>query len=376
MIEFDTARQLFRGRDMPLAFVDLEAFDSNADDVEALAGDLDVRVVTKSLRCRWLIDRVMEREGFTGLMCYSGYEAAWLAEDHEDVMVAYPVWNTDEIRRAAEADVTLTVDSREHVDRVADVGDTGVCVDLDVSSSYPGLHFGVHRSSLDPSDVVELARYAESQGLEVRGVMGYDAQIAGLPDRSPAQNSVENFAVRTLKRRSWGDVVETRRRARELMEEAGFDVYYNGGGSGSLARSTEDDSLTEVAVGSAFYMPALFDHHDDVEFEPSAGYAVEVVRRPRDDVYTCRGGGYVASGGGEDRQPVFVHPATAEATREAFGEVQTPVRYEGDLSLGDPVVLRHAKAGELCERFDDLLVVDDGDVDVRPTYRGEGRCFM
>jgi len=46
------------------------------------------------------------------------------------------------------------------------------------------------------------------------------------------------------------------------------------------------------------------------------------------------------------------------------------------LRLGDRVWLRHAKAGELAERFTDYHVVQ-GDRVVRtvPTYRGEARSF-
>ena len=37
---------------------------------------------------------------------------------------------------------------------------------------------------------------------------------------------------------------------------------------------------------------------------------------------------------------------------------------------------RHAKAGELCERFDTVLLVQgDAVVDEVPTYRGEGKAF-
>ena len=42
----------------------------------------------------------------------------------------------------------------------------------------------------------------------------------------------------------------------------------------------------------------------------------------------------------------------------------------------DNVLLRHARAGELCERFDRLHLVQNGEiVEEVPTYRGEGRCF-
>jgi D-serine deaminase-like pyridoxal phosphate-dependent protein len=47
------------------------------------------------------------------------------------------------------------------------------------------------------------------------------------------------------------------------------------------------------------------------------------------------------------------------------------------LSVGDRVYLRHAKAGELAERFSTLLLVHDGAVvDEVPTYRGEGKTFL
>jgi D-serine deaminase-like pyridoxal phosphate-dependent protein len=64
---------------------------------------------------------------------------------------------------------------------------------------------------------------------------------------------------------------------------------------------------------------------------------------------------------------------------EGAGEVQTPIMYKGDIQLkpGDPVFLRHSKAGELCERFTHLLLVANGTVvDEVTTYRGDGQCFI
>ncbi|HEY3553421.1 MAG TPA: amino acid deaminase/aldolase, partial [Solirubrobacterales bacterium] len=61
------------------------------------------------------------------------------------------------------------------------------------------------------------------------------------------------------------------------------------------------------------------------------------------------------------------------------GEVQTPLLGEpaGSLTVGDRVYLRHAKAGELCEHFDTLFLVEgDQIVDEVPTYRGEGKAFL
>ena len=96
---------------------------------------------------------------------------------------------------------------------------------------------------------------------------------------------------------------------------------------------------------------------------------------------TLLGGGYIASGApGWDREPEPWLPEGLKLdSQEGAGEVQTPVTGPGALGLrvGDQVYMRHAKAGELCERFDSLLLVRRGEVvDEVPTYRGEGRCFL
>ncbi|MDX6622649.1 MAG: hypothetical protein QOE75_581, partial [Solirubrobacterales bacterium] len=64
---------------------------------------------------------------------------------------------------------------------------------------------------------------------------------------------------------------------------------------------------------------------------------------------------------------------------EGAGEVQTPLRGAAAdrMRIGDRAYLRHAKAGELCERFNVLhLVEGDAIVDTVPTYRGEGKNFL
>ncbi|MCZ7683842.1 MAG: hypothetical protein M5U28_35795 [Sandaracinaceae bacterium] len=83
---------------------------------------------------------------------------------------------------------------------------------------------------------------------------------------------------------------------------------------------------------------------------------------------------------GWDRLPI---PWAPEGLRyvplEGAGEVQTPLRVgtRAPIYIGDPIVFRHAKAGELAERFDSYLLLRDGAVVARePTYRGMGRCFL
>jgi D-serine deaminase-like pyridoxal phosphate-dependent protein len=63
---------------------------------------------------------------------------------------------------------------------------------------------------------------------------------------------------------------------------------------------------------------------------------------------------------------------------EGAGEVQSPLKGKAarSLAIGDRVVLRYAKAGEMCERFDHVaMIAADGSVQIVPTYRGEGKNF-
>jgi D-serine deaminase-like pyridoxal phosphate-dependent protein len=135
-----------------------------------------------------------------------------------------------------------------------------------------------------------------------------------------------------------------------------------------------------VTAGSGLYVPGLFDHYRSFTPRPSLFFALPAVRTPARGLTTFLYGGYVASGApGPDRLPVPARPEGLRYLgREGAGEVQTPVR--GEVAIGGRAWWRHAKAGEVCERFDSIHVVDQtaqgpAVVDRWPTYRGEGKCF-
>lgn len=393
---YDYYRDALAAVDFPCAFVDLDRLETNAKEIEARAGGTQVRVASKSVRSRAVLDRILSAsDSFEGLMCYSGREAAYLAEyGFEDLLVAYPVYQESEfsgISDAIDAGATVTamVDCADHVERAAALADRfemalPLCVDIDLSTKHFGIHFGVRRSGIRGREAaLSLCETIESTpNVRLAGIMGYEAQLAGIPDRSPANNRVENAVIRALKRRSRTLVRKRRVDIVEAVQSAGHDLtFVNGGGTGTVEFTVSDPTVTEVTVGSGFYAPALFDYYDRFQHDPAAGFAIEVTRTPDPGVYTCRGGGYVASGPAEDdRQPKPWFPAAMRLREEeGAGEVQTPVLYDGDrdLSLGDPVFFRHAKAGELCEQFETLHLVAGGEVlETVPTYRGDGRCFL
>src|SRR5260221_549642 len=79
------------------------------------------------------------------------------------------------------------------------------CLDanLDLSSDFPGIRFGVFRSPVDGAGpaLTLAADIAARPYLRLDGLMGYEGQIAGLMDDVPGQ-AMKNRIVRFLKRRS------------------------------------------------------------------------------------------------------------------------------------------------------------------------------
>ena len=107
----------FGDRDAPFAFVDLDAMWANADDMLRRAGGKPIRVASKSVRCRALLERILAREGFQGLMTFTLRESLWLA-DHgfANMLLAYPTADREALDR--EPLPVLMVDSGEHLDLI------------------------------------------------------------------------------------------------------------------------------------------------------------------------------------------------------------------------------------------------------------------
>nr|WP_085996476.1 amino acid deaminase/aldolase [Nocardia otitidiscaviarum] len=373
--------------DPPLAAVDLAALRANANDLVRRANGVPIRVASKSVRCRAVLEEVLGKDltadgGFAGIMGYSLREAIWLVhEGARDILLGYPTADraalaelaADDTLRAA---ITLMVDDVDQLDFIrAAVGTEHVhprvCLDVDASLRIGPLHLGVRRSPIrTPEQAAALAAAAVRRGFEVVGVMTYEAQIAGLPDTNPA--------VRLVKKMSAAEILRRRRTVLEAVRaEVGELEIVNSGGTGSIEVSIADPDVTEVTAGSGLYLPTLFDGYRNLARRPAMHFALPVLRRPAPGIATVFSGGFIASGpAGASRVPKPVWPLGLKLIgTEGAGEVQTPLTGAGGLRIGDRVWFRHAKAGELCERFTEVHLVKNGIRTTVPTYRGEGKCF-
>jgi D-serine deaminase-like pyridoxal phosphate-dependent protein len=379
--------------DPPFGLVDLEAFRSNERDLVRRAAGKPIRLASKSVRCRVLQQRVLSSDGWRGTLTFTLPEALWLATcGFEDLVVAYPTVHRAALRELARREtrsITIMVDSVEQLDFVDGVvgprsTPLRVCLDID-AGWWPlagRVRIGAKRSPVhSPSQVTPLAtEVVRREGWELVGLMAYEAQIAGVGDAPPG-HPVRGLALRAIQSLSASELA--RRRAEIVGAVRGVAPleFVNGGGTGSLEGTTGEAAVTEVTAGSGLYGPTLFDAYRGFRPRPAAMFALPVVRKPRSGVATVLGGGYLASGPGDkSRLPAPHLPTGLRLDRqEGAGEVQTPVlgRAADDLRVGDRVYFRHAKAGEMCERFDRLYLIEGDQVTEEVlTYRGEGHCFL
>jgi D-serine deaminase-like pyridoxal phosphate-dependent protein len=379
MHDYERLENAFGDRDAPFAFVDLDAMWANAGEMLARAGGKPVRVASKSVRCRELLARILARDGFSGLMTYTLRESQWLDEHgFDDLLLAYPTADREALDR--EPLPVLMVDSVAHLDLIGSDRGARVCIEADMSFPLARVRIGPKRSPIrTPDQAASLARAAVERGFRVVGVMGYEGHVAGVGDRPDSR--LRGVAIRAMQRASVKEMAERRAEIVAAVREVAELEFVNGGGTGSLHTTSREDAVTELTAGSGFYAPALFDAYSAFSLRPAAMFALPVVRRPSAKVATCLGGGYIASGAASgDRLPVPHLPAGLELdAQEGAGEVQTPVSGTAArrMEVGDRVYFRHAKAGELCEHFDSLLLVEGGRVvDEVPTYRGEGKLFL
>ncbi len=384
--------------DAPFAIVDMAAFEANAAAMTRRARGKPIRLASKSLRCRHLIEHVLQLDGFRGILAYTLPEALWLAAcgTSDDIVVAYPTTDRSALGRlagdaTAAASIAVMVDCTEHLDLIEKVAGEQpnphpVRVAIDIDAGYVALggrfRAGARRSPVrTPGDAVELAKAIMARpGLRLVGLMAYEGQIAGVGDNPPGR-PLYGAGVRLMQRRSAAELAVRRSAIVTGIRALTPLEFVNGGGTGSLEGTSAEPAVTEIGAGSGLYHPTLFDAYRGFTGQPAAMFALPVVRRPGPGVVTALGGGYPASGpGAPSRVPSPYLPGGLRLDREeGAGEVQTPLLGPAadSLRIGDKVWMRHAKAGELCERFSELHLVDgESVVAAVPTYRGEGQTFL
>lgn len=386
--------KVFVGKTPPYAFLFLSELNKNIELIKTSCRGKKVRLATQSIRSLHVLKFLLQKLGddCSGLMCFHLDELLWLS-DHLNThfLMGYPQQpNQRQAERLAEkikqglriVQMVDSIDQMKHLDLLAQKNEVTfeVCLDLELSFKFPGFKIGGWHSSLNKIDKVDeiLRAVREFRHLKLVGIRGYEAQLAGLGDEF--ENPLKSLWVALLKKLSQKKMYRLRAYATQRASKENSIEFINGGGTGTIEMTSGDPAITEVAVGSGFYSPALFDSFQDKYF-PSLGYAMAVQRTPSENVLTVHGGGYVGSGNiGKEKAPVILSPKGAELIEsEMAGEIQTPIIYRGlqKIQIGDPIFFRHSKAGELLERFQSVYVISENQIiDEWKSYRGDGQCFI
>jgi D-serine deaminase-like pyridoxal phosphate-dependent protein len=158
----------------PALLVDASAFDHNLATMSAALPGPRLRPHVKAHKSTALARRQAEA-GHRSFTCATireveGMAAAGLGED---LLLANEVVDAKRLGRI-DARVTLAVDSTETIAAAAKGGVKEVVIDVNV---------GLPRCGCPPEEAGALAELARKSGLAVRGVMGYEGHVVGLPDR-------------------------------------------------------------------------------------------------------------------------------------------------------------------------------------------------
>jgi len=399
--DYRKLKMLLERESLPAMIVNLDCLDENIRNISKNIGQYDkkIRIATKSIRVPDIIRYIQNKGGthFKGLMCYSMEEAQFLSTlGFDDLLIAYPTFSFNDIEIffsliQSGKNVVLMVDCVDHVKAIEKFwtrfsSDNNykakICIDIDMSYRPAGLHLGVYRSPIRTLEQFKelFEKVQKVENIEISGLMGYEAQIAGMGEKNP-YTPILNSAKKIIKHLSTKDVYKKRMAIHKYLVEEKFELdFYNGGGSGSLLSTSKEPWITEVTVGSGFLQSHLFDYYKDNSSVPALSFALQVTRKPEPGYYTCKSGGFIASGEpSPDKSPIpFLPEGMKMVSNEGFGEVQTPIQYNGkeDIQLGDPVLFRPAKAGEIAEHFREYILIRKNEIiDKVPTYRGLDLCF-
>ena len=291
----------------PLAAVDLAAFDANAADL-VLDDSLGtpIRVASKSVRSRDLVERALARPGFAGVLGYSLAEALWLAEDIDDIVLGYP---TAEARRARDARRLRQARVAHHPDgrlrraarpRRRVVPARWACGDSRLHrprrlaprpwrrGASRSLSFTAPRRQRRGRPC---GRDRVASGFRLVGLMAYEGQVAGQTDH-PLGKAWQAPAVAAMKKP----------RSHRSHPAARASSQPCGGRRPRVRqrrwhRKHRDHrrraTVTEVAAGAGLFAPALFDGYRNFSPIPAAFFALDVTRRPAPGMVTASGGGWI-----------------------------------------------------------------------------------
>jgi D-serine deaminase-like pyridoxal phosphate-dependent protein len=255
----------------PALVIDAGALERNLRRMAAYfaTGPCRLRPHFKAHKTPEIARRQLAAGSCTGLTCATVAEAEAVASFCSDVLLANEIVDPERCDRVAalarDRKVTVAVDSVYGLEQIAGAARragvrVGVLVDVDVGQGRCGVPPG--EAALALAD-----RVAATDGVELRGVMGYEGHVQPLRGRAERE-----AAARAAMRR----LVETAARIRD----AGLPCeVVSAGGTGTYDISSRVDGVTEIQAGSYALMDTDY-VAVGVPFEHAFSVLGTVISRP------------------------------------------------------------------------------------------------
>ena len=233
----------------PALVVDLDAMESNLQSMAAFFRDkpCKLRPHFKNHKTPLLALKQI-RAGAIGMTCATLREAEILVSHGvDDILIANEICG--DAKAAGLADLSRHATVIAAVDGRAAVNDLARAQRNKKTRIHvvPDIDIGLHRCGVESAEAaLDLAKYAQSQGLSVRGIMGYDGHMQAVP-QSPERDELVRQGSKTL--------VD----AAKMLDSAGIPgQVVSTGGTGTYSISGQFAGITDIQAGSYLLMDTIY----------------------------------------------------------------------------------------------------------------------
>lgn len=342
--------------DTPALILDIDALERNLNKMAKFMEDSQcvLRPHVKTHKCAEIARRQIAL-GAQGVTCAKLGEAeAMAAGGIDDMLIANQIVGPAKTKRAAalarDCRLTVAIDSACNIDELTDAAVSagsviGVLVEINV---------GMNRCGVDsPNDALALARRISAKdGLEFRGLMGYEGHTVFIEDESERRREVESAMGRLLEFRD------------HLIDEGMSVEVVSAAGTGTYKITGRIPGITELQCGSYCVMDARYVKLLP-EFETALMLLATVISAQSDDRVIFDFG---RKGVGFDfGNPEVVDPPGLEMISLSEEHARAKVINGKRPSPGDKVMLLPAHCCTTINMHDEFFVTREGRViDVWP----------
>jgi D-serine deaminase-like pyridoxal phosphate-dependent protein len=346
----------------PALVLDAAAMDRNIRTMASFfaEGPCRLRPHFKAHKTPEIARRQLAAGSVTGLTCATVGEAEVAADFCDDILIANQVIGADKLARVAAIarrgiDMKIAVDSIEGVEQASAAAshagaEIGIVVDVNV---------GMPRCGVQPGDpAAALARrIADTAGLSLRGVMGYEGHAVGIPEREKREH-ITRKAMSALTT------------SVDAIRATGLPCdIVSAGGTGTYDITGRVPGVTEIQAGSYVLMDTAYAQLD-IPFGNAMWVLGTIISRPNPGLVVSDSGHKACTEDHGNPSVRDIEGATVLFLSDEHASITVPT--DSTLRVGDRVQLIPSHIDPTINLHDVFYVLDgETVVDVWPiTARG------